>query len=411
MPHDNFCLREKMLEKKFKSEFPGLKKGVLEKVYNHYKRRPRITLKNLTPSDFVDLGNAVVMLTKPVQLPAVCWSYLKALDHLDVKPGSLPPSVTDNHWETFLHLRRLKIDIEMKIKALELKISNANYTLLDFNKKASNYRLKMETLKSKLNASKQERIDYESNIEIQLALKMGQVEIEPQLSSQDAKSSFLIPRSEILGVNEKILEIGSQKLNVIKRALNFKTRIILKEWEHKCLQMKIDDLKEELYSIERIQVTKQIQLFLKRKARGFPDDKTPQNLERQLEASKRASENLLKDWIVKLEDVKKRIQQVQMKNETLDNMITKINVVKYKMEMKRDLVGEAKQRELLDKKMTMFIKRSNLVRKLQEGYVQFLSFQKEYELQRKKIVPELSVSKAISYNNETDKEKSDENFV
>lgn len=403
-PYENLSQRERAMDKKFKTEFPALKKGVLEKLHKLYKRRPKIILKNMVPNDFQELGNAVVMLTKS-QLPAQCLDYLKGLDHLDVRPGSVPPSVTPHHWETFVHLRRLKIDIEMKIRAQELEINNANNTLLDFNKKLSNCKLQIENLKKKLNTLKQERIEYESDIEIQLVLKMGQVEIKPQLTSQDSKNSVLIPLSEILTVNKKILEIGNQKLNVIKRALNFKKGIVLKEWEYNCLQMKIEDLKEELYSIERIQVTKHIQQFLKRKAKGFPDDKTPQNLEKQLEAIKRASEKLLKDWLTKLEDIERRIQHVKNKNETLDGMITKMNVVRYELEMKRDLVGEAKHRELQDKKMTMFMKRSNLVRKLQDGYAELLALQKEHEILRIKRFPMLTIFKTFDDNDDPDKRK------
>ena len=401
--YDNLCQKEKGLEKKFKSEFPGLGKAAFESLVNQYKKRPRTSLKNTIANDFLDLGSAAVTLTKPVHLPPEYLEYLKGLDVLDIRPASIPQSVTTVLWELFTRLRRNKIDIEMRIRAQDLEIQEATSTLSNYEQKVVKCKAEIEATKQELNSLKLETVEHDRNIEIQLVLKMGQVEIKSRLTRNDTKNAVLIPRSEIETVNAKILEVGSLKINVMKKALNFRKGIALKEWEHKCLRMNIEDLKEELYYIQRIQVTRHIQSYLKRKAQGFKDDKTPQALERQIEAMKKANEKVLRDYVLKLEDVEKKIQVMKKKNELLDKTIIEMNVVRCEMELKRDIDAEMKDRKYQEKKMAMIVKRSTLVRKLQESYVELLALQTEHELLRLKRFPVMPLFQTL--DDDLDKKK------
>lgn len=387
--YDALCVREKALEKKFRSEFPALGKGALESLQNQYKRRPRTVLKNVVAGDLLDLRNSAVSLMKPVHLPAECLDYLKSLDVLDIRPASVPPSVSTIQWELFTRLRRNKIEIEMKIRAQDFEIKEANSTVSNYERKIYKVRSEIDALKQELNVRKQERIEYERNIEIQLVLKMGQVEIESNLTRHDTKDAVLIPTSEIEAVNEKILEAEAEKLKIMKKASKFRKVISQKEWEHKCLKMKIKHLKEELYDIQRIPVTRQIRLYLKRKALGLKDDKTPQNLDRQLEAMRRASEKVLRDYSWKIEDIENKIKVVMKKNELLDKTIIKMNVARCEMELKEDLDSETKDKEFHEKKMAMIVERSNSARELQENNLEVLELQSEHELSRLKRFPML----------------------
>ena len=111
--HESLVVKEKALDKKLKSEFPGLGKGAIEALQTQYKRRPRINLKNTFASNLLDLGSSAVALTKPVHLPVECLDYLKGLDFLDVRPGSVPPSVGTNQWGSLVRLRRHKVCCSM----------------------------------------------------------------------------------------------------------------------------------------------------------------------------------------------------------------------------------------------------------------------------------------------------------
>lgn len=48
--------------------------------------------------------------------------------------------------------------------------------------------------------------------------------------------------------------MGLQKIKAMQKAANFRKGIIYKEWEHKKLRMEIEDLKNKLYTVEKLQV-------------------------------------------------------------------------------------------------------------------------------------------------------------
>lgn len=392
--HEAACNREKWQEKKFRSEFPGLAKATNDLLMRHYKRRPRMLQKPLPPTYLKELGKTAANTTKPILLTSECVEYLKGLDALDVRPTTLPPSVDTLHWEHLTRLRRNKIEIEMRIKALLVEIAEAEHTVADFNKLIGNARMEIEVLREKLNAEHQVRMLFDQDIEVQFVLKMGQIEVS--LKSDGATGgSIFIPRSEIEYINSVILTAGGSKLKTMKRTINFGRGINFKEWEHKMLKMRIEDLREELYCVERIMVTREVQDYLKRKARGFKDDKTQQQFEKELETMRRNWEKQLTEWFLKLEAVQARIKAIRKNNSILDKRITEMNVARCEMELKRDVLGEAQALEYRRRKMDVVVERSRLVRKLQDNYAEQLELQTEYELLRLRRFPAFKFFKTL----------------
>ena len=158
--------------------------------------------------------------------------------------------------------------------------------------------------------------------------------------------------------------------------------ILLKQWEHECQKNKLQDLKEDLRSTESVTVTKEMQRYLKRKARGLPDEKTPQQLEDDVNAVKRQFSKILEDHQARLGSIENEIAAVRGKNEQLDRQILEMNMARCEMEHKRDLIGEARQREHMERKLRMVMRRSELIKKLQDNYAELIELQTEHELLR-----------------------------
>ncbi|XP_015600794.1 cilia- and flagella-associated protein 43-like [Cephus cinctus] len=399
---ESFSYREKSIEKKFRSEFHTVGKGLLELLIRQYKRRPYTVPKEILSCDLLEVGKCAATFTKSTLIPQSCIDYVKALDLLDIRPATLPQSIDSGHWDHLVKARRHKIEMEMKIKAIAADILEAEHTIMELNKKITRHKTEIDNLREQLGKLHQDKIDFAQNVETQFVLKMGQVEIQPNGHLRDTRNAIFIPRYEVEKVNQAILNAGDKKLQAMTRTINFHRGILIKEWTHKYFKMKIEDLREELSSIANVNVTRDIQVYLKRKAKNIKDDKIAQQLERELEVMHRIFEKSLKDWLLKMNDVDNKIQTTKRNNSLLDKSITETNVTRCEMELQRNLTAEEEEEECRDGRMKMIVERSELMRKLQENYAELLVMQTEHELLRLRRFPALDCFRTL-YDDVNDK--------
>ncbi|XP_018345203.1 PREDICTED: cilia- and flagella-associated protein 43-like [Trachymyrmex septentrionalis] len=383
--HDALYTREKEMMK-FQPEF-ALSKVNVELLERQYKRRPRVFLKNIAASDLLSLADYLAHHTKPAYFPTECADYSKILENLDVRPSELSQSINVSHWDQLTQSRRQKINIELKIKAQQLKIAAMERTISAFEGKLNACKSNEILLRDRLRAAREKRIMHEQDAQIQLVLKRGQVELELRGEWHDAVNAVLVPREEIERVNEHICIAGARKIDVLKRIIDFRHEMLSTEWEHRCLRTRFNELKEDLHSLKDVTVTRDMHTYLRRKAKGLQDDKTETHLEKEIEAMKKSLDKVLAKEMNKLEKLRQKIARTKKKNAELDRAITEMNVARWELEYQRDVIGEIRQREHTDQKMRLFKQRSDLIRKLQENYTELLALQTEYELLRLRAYP------------------------
>ncbi|KZC03850.1 WD repeat-containing protein 96 [Dufourea novaeangliae] len=387
LQHETMINREKTLSKRFRGEFSSLNKALADLIDRQYRRRPRISLRNLNSSDLLELAGHVTARTRPVYLSTECKDYLKALDHLDVRPNFLPPSLEFHHWDHMIRLRRQKIDSELKIRAKEAEITDVESVIQRFKLRIDKSRSDIVEAKENLHEIRGQRSRAEIDLEVQLVLKMGQVEVNIGGDLEDMINAILVSRKEIETVNELIGAAGECKLNALSRLLNFKRGALLKEWEHECRRKHLTDLEDDLRFVESVTVTKEMQQYLKRRARGLPDDKTFARLNVDVDAANARCERIIETRKARLRAIQKEIGITKAKNEELDRRIYELNVARCDMEQRRDHISEARQREYRERNLRMVMRRSDLIKQLQDNYAQLLELQTEHELLRLRRYP------------------------
>jgi len=392
--HDALCVREKAMAKKLQYEFAALSKVNIELLERQYKRRPKVSLKNVAAPDLLILAQHLIDHTKPAYLPIDCIDYLKILDNLDMRPDGLPQSIDANHWNHFTKSRRQKINIELKIRAQQLEIAMVEQTIVIFEHKIDACKSSVDLLRTQLKKARDERMLREQDAEIQLVLKRGQVELELQGERRDTADAILVPRNEIEQVNEHIIAAGARKLDALKRTIDFRHGILSAEWEHRCLRMRFKELEEDLHFLRDLTVTRDMRMYLKRKAKGLREDKTAVRLEKEVELAKKSLDKALSKEMDKLENLRRKIACVKKKNAELDRTIVEMNVARWELEYQRDVAGETRQCQHMDRKMRLFKQRSNLIRKLQDNYTELLVLQIERELLQLRTYPTLECFKS-----------------
>lgn len=86
-----------------------------------------------------------------------------------------------------------------------------------------------------------------------------------------------------------------KKLRALENSAMFSRKITLMEWEHKVLKLKVRDLQEFVKTIEKVKITKEVQAWLKRKERGWSEDLSEDNLNRQIENTINSQERILSE--------------------------------------------------------------------------------------------------------------------
>ncbi|XP_076388248.1 cilia- and flagella-associated protein 43 [Megachile rotundata] len=385
--YESLLHKQKVMSRRFKSEFPLLSKLNVELLERQCNRRPKTNLKNLGSSEYLKLGQIVVQRSRPIYLPSECNDYLKHLDHLDVRPTTLPPTVDTAHWDHLIRLRRLKIDAEFKVKAKQAEIADTESVILGLEQRIEKCGFEAEETKKNIEETRRRRTLSELDVNVQLVLKMGQVEIDTTGDLEDTENAILVSRNEIESVNELIRAAGACKLKALCRLMDFQRGTLMKEWEHGCQRKRLMDLREDLRFTESVMVTKEMQLYLKRKARGAKDDKSQKQLTEHIAAMNQRFEKILDEYRDRLQSIETEIESTRSKNKRLDQQILEMNVARCEMEQRRDLIGEARQQEHAEEKLRMIMKRAALIKKLQDNYAELLELQTEHELLRLRRYP------------------------
>lgn len=93
----------------------------------------------------------------------------------------------------------------------------------------------------------------------------------------------------------KFQKAGLKKLKSMKNLAEFRRKIITKEWEHKVLKLKVRDLREHVKTIEKCKITKEVQMWLKWREKGWNEDLGEAALNREVENSVNMQEKLLNE--------------------------------------------------------------------------------------------------------------------
>lgn len=97
-------------------------------------------------------------------------------------------------------------------------------------------------------------IQFAQEMEVQLVLKMGQIEVPLRGCPTDYANAVLVTREELLRVNDCIVETGKCKLAAMHKSIHLRKVVSQHEWQHSCAKMILEDLQRDLKDIEEFKV-------------------------------------------------------------------------------------------------------------------------------------------------------------
>ncbi|XP_018407904.1 PREDICTED: cilia- and flagella-associated protein 43 [Nanorana parkeri] len=256
--YDDLVAEDKLLDRGFKKEFSDVLAHHVDQLYRLYKRRPRVQRLRTQTENEAPFG----------ERPASGKTYrdsiaplMKAMDELDA-PEHMPEGLELPVWERFCLARRSKMEYELQVKRKAQILAEMQEFLYKRIEDDEKTRQDIENIMQDLNILRNAKMKFLLDLTVQFILKQGQVEVENSDLMPNFADAILLHRNVIEDLNSSIRGLGEQKIAIMVESKDFRKGIFQLEWEHKKIQMEMEDLKKKSRDITMLRVTKDIQTFL-----------------------------------------------------------------------------------------------------------------------------------------------------
>lgn len=211
-----------------------------------------------TRREFADCGPIIDILFKLFKKRPKRHITDFAVPPLD-KATDCPEGLDDSLWNKVVELRQQKIESE---SALRFKMSELADLTAFLNKRLTvdeELSKKLEETQVALSNRAEQRVKDQLDLELIVLLKQGQVEV--QVSNDfdpNFASAMLIPRSIVEDLNASLRKLAQAKVAHLKQRMQLRKGIHALEWEHRRLDLEMDDIVENTKEVQLMRVTRDI---------------------------------------------------------------------------------------------------------------------------------------------------------
>ncbi|XP_065649701.1 cilia- and flagella-associated protein 43 isoform X4 [Hydra vulgaris] len=364
MSYESLVSEDKYLDKTFRKEFPELDQFTVDFLYKLFKKRPQVqrTLKAVIDNQIslTEENRFELRVPSSLAVNAVHHSVEDTLNGLDSLENK-PEKILVETWSKLVTLRRGKFEKEQQLKSKALVLAQIN-TFLQKKKEYDNeLKSRIEKTSENIQKIRDERLQFNLNIEVQLLLKQGQVEVGSCDLVPDYTECILVHRSVVENLNSTIKALGQTKLASMRESKDFRKGIHLLEWQLKEMLMQAEDLQTVAHDLQLLKVTKELQLYLSDTDQKLSKQQEIDTLENTLEMYKKIHQRSIKD---KKRVVKALRQEIKEKVDANDCLKIDLQEIAVSVEERRNVNkgdDETVDKKEKEKKMIEIITRRKLV--------------------------------------------------
>ncbi|KAH8379596.1 hypothetical protein KR009_005910 [Drosophila setifemur] len=386
--------RDRAIERQFRSNFLPQVPHATHEMTKLFKKRPKLPAK-IFNSVLICMEASNKLSGKssqrmPFPLPTDVFDFLDSLAEHD-QPKQCPPQVDAKCWDTFVKLRRQKMESEMRLKGIGYQLLDSQGYLNNLNKDLSAIKDSKVFAQRNAEDSIQTYLERIRNMTLQLTLQMGQVEVSVLGNVINITNTVLMHVDDINNVNRQIQDAGNKKIKAMQRVAVFRRQVIFKEWEHKLYKANIAYLKYMLDAIEKCKVSLEFLTIL----RNWDKVKTDRQkyiagaIERVIEQKIAAFRKHIERINVKIDGVKAQTLEVKRSNHAIDLKIERIKVDVTFQNTQRDTMMEEKRDREQRERMLQIKTHRQLMENVRRHYAHVLELQTILELLRLRTYPTL----------------------
>ncbi|CAL8091863.1 unnamed protein product [Calicophoron daubneyi] len=279
--YELLCAEDRLMEKNFRKDFSDVHGPLYDYIAKAFKRRPRRAApsagQNRTepePPAGVPLhelpGSTIYnpYVEKPsfkrqiTDAKAVLDDSLHDIDNDPAREGQ--PGMDNAVWERLCRVRRRKVEKEMEVKATGARLNEINAFVQRRENELRAAQAKRERIQNDLKELDRDYHRNQTDLELQLLAKQGQVEIEVPEGAlvHDYSDAQLIHRERVELLNKRIVTLGESKVQHMIRNKEFRKRFHHLEWELRQMLMQYEDLQDKLRDIRKFKITREVQKYL-----------------------------------------------------------------------------------------------------------------------------------------------------
>uniref|UniRef100_A0A803TEL1 Cilia and flagella associated protein 43 n=1 Tax=Anolis carolinensis TaxID=28377 RepID=A0A803TEL1_ANOCA len=255
--YDILIAEDRLMERGFRKEFSDLHTHQIDQLFKLYKRRPRahkIKVHIDVANPYGDRpGSAKAFQDARAHL-------MKAIDEMDELENK-PENVDLITWDRFCGVRRAKVESEQAIKQKALTLAEMQTFLQKQIEEDENIRKEIDHVFGELNLLREQKMKYQLDLMVQFLFKQGQVELESPILIPDYTDAILINRSIIEELNSVIRAQGERKVASMVESKDFRKGIFQLEWEHKKMQMQVEDLNQKARDIQKFNMNREVSVM------------------------------------------------------------------------------------------------------------------------------------------------------
>ncbi|XP_058399929.1 cilia- and flagella-associated protein 43 [Diceros bicornis minor] len=258
--YDNLLAEDKVLDRSFKKEFSEIPSHQVDILYKLFKRRPRIH----KPKTHSDMASIVPFGERPGsgKLNKDAFAQLmKAMDDLD-NINNMPEGLDPLVWDHFCMTRRVKVENEQKVRQKAAGLMEMVAFLRRRSEDDEKVQREIEKVFHELILLQEEKARFQLNLTIQILLKQGQVELENFQLLLEYSDAILINKNIIEDLNSVIRTQGQKKVASMTESKDIHKGIFQIEWEHKKMEMEMEDLNQKAWDIQMLFFSRDRQKYL-----------------------------------------------------------------------------------------------------------------------------------------------------
>ncbi|XP_078007743.1 cilia- and flagella-associated protein 43-like [Phascolarctos cinereus] len=256
--YDNLVAEDKVIERGFKKEFAELSSHHAELLYKLFKRRPRMPRQRAHVECTSPFGDRL----RSGKVKDTLAQIMKAMDDLDA-PHHMPEGLDPEVWQYLCAARRTKIENEQKVKQKTADLLEMQAFLRKRIEDDEKVQMDIDKIFQEQFILRKDKSNYQADLTVQFLFKQGQVETENFLFSLEYSDSVMITRSIIEDLNNSIRAQGQRKITNMVENKKYHKAIFQIEWEHKKMEMEMEDLNQKAWDIQMLFFSRAHQLYLK----------------------------------------------------------------------------------------------------------------------------------------------------
>uniref|UniRef100_G3WV85 Cilia- and flagella-associated protein 43 n=1 Tax=Sarcophilus harrisii TaxID=9305 RepID=G3WV85_SARHA len=176
---------------------------------------------------------------------------MKAMDDLD-NVNHMPEGLDPGIWQYFCAARRTKIENEQRVKRKAAGLLEMQAFLRRRIEEDEKIQSDIDKIFQELFVLQKDRSNYQMDLTVQFLLKQGQVETEDLQFMIGFSDFIIINRSIIEDLNKAIRTQGMKKVANLVEKKNYQKGISQIEWDHKKMEMEMEDLTQRSWDIQML---------------------------------------------------------------------------------------------------------------------------------------------------------------